>query len=154
MRRKEREIKDQEVILKILSQSSICRLAFNDEPYPYIVPLNFGYQNGALYFHCALEGRKLNLIKNNNHVGFEIEYDSEVVKGKVACQYTTRYRSIIGTGNMEIIDDDEGKRMGLDVLMYQHGKTDNEYIPGALKKTLVLKLNIVSISAKQAGDWD
>ena len=154
MRRKEREITDQEIIQKILSQSSICRLAFNDEPYPYIVPMNYGYHDDALYFHCALEGRKLELIKKNSRLAFEIEYESEVIKGKVACQYTTRYRSVIGTGDMEIIQDDEQKRFGLDVLMRQHGKSDNTYIPAALKKTLVLKLTINSLSAKQAGDWE
>ncbi|MBK3517565.1 pyridoxamine 5'-phosphate oxidase family protein [Carboxylicivirga marina] len=153
MRRKEREIKDAVIIHQILSQSSVCRLAIYDEHFPYIVPMNYGYADGKLYFHCALEGRKLDLIRKNNKVGFEIEYDSEVVKGDVSCQWTTRYRSVIGTGEVEIISDDEGKKFGFDVIMKQHGKENNEYIPAVLNKALVLKVNIMSYTAKQAGDW-
>jgi nitroimidazol reductase NimA-like FMN-containing flavoprotein (pyridoxamine 5'-phosphate oxidase superfamily) len=153
MRRKEREIKDVVIIHQILSQSSVCRLAIHDEPFPYIVPMNYGYADGNIYFHCALEGRKLDLLRKNNKVGFEIEYDSEVVKGAISCQWTTRYRSVIGTGEVEIIDEAEEKTIGFDAIMKQHGKTDNEYIPKALAKALVLKLNIHSFTAKQAGDW-
>ncbi|MCG8579278.1 MAG: pyridoxamine 5'-phosphate oxidase family protein [Bacteroidales bacterium] len=153
MRRKEREIKDAVIIHQILSQSSICRLAIHDEPFPYIVPMNYGYVDGTIYFHCATEGRKLDLLKKNNKVGFEIEYDSEVLKGAVSCQWTTRYRSVIGTGEVDIIDDIETKTLGLDTIMKQHGKADNEYIPGAMAKALVLRLKIKSFTAKQAGDW-
>jgi len=153
MRRKEREIKDAVIVHQILSQSSVCRLAIHDEPYPYIVPLNYGYKENALYFHCALAGRKLELIKQNNKVGFEIEFDSEVIKGAESCQWTTHYRSVIGTGEIELITDTDGKSHGLDVIMQQHGKKDNTYEPKVLEKALVLKLKIVSFTAKQAGDW-
>lgn len=153
MRRKEREIKDELIINKILSESSVCRLALYDEPYPYIVPLNYGYSDGALYFHCAKEGRKLRLLESNNKVGFEIEYHSEVIGGNVSCDYTTRYRSIIGTGFVKILHADEEKRFGFDAIMKQHGKDDNTYIQRFLDKALVLKLEIKSMTAKQAGDW-
>jgi len=59
MRRKEREITDQQIIDKILSESIICRLALYDEEFPYIVPMDFGYADNALFFHCAREGKKL-----------------------------------------------------------------------------------------------
>ncbi len=153
MRRKEREIKDAVIIHQILSKSSVCRLAIHDEPFPYIVPMNYGYKGGALFFHCALEGKKLELIKNNNKVGFEIEYDSEVIHDVISCKWTTRYRSVIGTGEVEIISDNEEKKFGFDAIMQQHGKFDNVYNEAALKKALVLKLKIISYSAKQAGDW-
>ena len=135
MRRKEREIKDAVVIHQLLSQASICRLAIHDEPFPYIVPMNYGYADGAIFFHCATEGRKLDLLRKNNKVGFEIECDSEVVKGAVSCQWTTRYRSVIGTGEIEFIDDVKGKTLGLDAIMKQHGKADNEYIPSLFSQS-------------------
>ncbi|WP_430816987.1 pyridoxamine 5'-phosphate oxidase family protein [Carboxylicivirga sp. RSCT41] len=153
MRRKEREIKDAVIVHQILSESSICRLAIYDDPFPYIVPMNYGYEDGAIYFHCATDGRKLDLLRKNNKVGFEIEYDSEVLKGAVSCQWTTRYRSVIGTGEVEIIEDTDAKIAGMDAIMKQHGKTDNEYIPKVMAKALILKLSIKSFTAKQAGDW-
>jgi len=97
MRRKDKEISDRAVIDEILRSCLICRVAFADD-YPYIVPMNYGYHENAFYFHCATEGRKIDLIKKNNHVGFEIEEGHEVVKSDVSCKWATKYRSIIGMG--------------------------------------------------------
>ena len=80
MRRKEKEIIDQNIIEEILTNSFICRVAFFDEEYPYIVPMNYGYRDNTLYFHCGLQGRKIDLIKRNNKVGFEIEHKHEIIK--------------------------------------------------------------------------
>ncbi len=86
MRRKERCIKDQEIIEQILRQSVICRVAMHDEEYPYMVPMNYGYRDHTLYFHCALEGKKLELIRKNNHVCFEIELSHEIIKYAESCR--------------------------------------------------------------------
>ena len=63
MRRKEREIKDKKDIERILKDSRVLRLAMVDKDKPYLVPMNFGYRDGALYLHSALEGRKIDLLK-------------------------------------------------------------------------------------------
>ena len=57
MRRKEKEITITKEIEKILKESKVCRLAMVDEDKPYIVPMNFGYSNGYLFFHSAKQGR-------------------------------------------------------------------------------------------------
>ena len=62
MRRADREIRDYGELLAVIARCDVCRLAFNDEEVPYILPLNFGeaVEDGALrlYFHGALEGKK------------------------------------------------------------------------------------------------
>ena len=73
MRRNEREITDPKIIEEIIHQATICRIALYDADYPYIVPLNYGYESGALYFHSAKEGKKIDLIRKNSRVCFEIE---------------------------------------------------------------------------------
>ena len=153
MRRKERKITDQETINKILSESLICRIALFDDDFPYIVPMNYGFKDNALYFHCATEGKKIDLIQKNNKVGFEIEAEHEILKFEQSCKWTTKYRSIIGTGEIEIIRDFEEKIKGLDILMQQHGKHDNSYNSKHVDNVFILKLNVLSLSAKQAGDW-
>jgi nitroimidazol reductase NimA-like FMN-containing flavoprotein (pyridoxamine 5'-phosphate oxidase superfamily) len=66
MRRKDREVTDMNEIIEIIKKCDVCRLAFFDKEYPYIVPLNFGYSyDGAkleLYFHGANAGKKLELL--------------------------------------------------------------------------------------------
>ena len=69
MRRKDRQITDKDIINEILLKSDIARIALFDNEYPYIIPMNYGYKDNALYFHCAPEGKKLDLIKRNNNVG-------------------------------------------------------------------------------------
>jgi len=153
MRRKDKSIVEKEVIDEILVNSEICRIAFFDKEYPYIVPMNYGYKDNCLYLHCAPEGRKINLIKENPKVCFEIEQYHELVKDKVSCKWTTKYRSIIGIGTIEIINDNALKREGLEVIMTHHGKTDNAYSNHAVDKVVILKLSIKNLSAKQSGDY-
>ena len=151
MRRKNKEIQEKAILLEILSKAHICRVAFFDDEYPYIVPMNYGYNDGCLYFHGAPEGRKLDLLRKNNKVGFEIELEHEIIKDDLSCKWTTKYRSIIGTGIMEIVTENEEKTAGLDYLMVQHGKTDNTYNKHMVNFIVVLKLKIESMSGKQSG---
>jgi len=59
MRRKDKQINDIAAIEDILSKASVCRLGLCENNQPYVVPLCFGYKDNALYFHCAMEGKKL-----------------------------------------------------------------------------------------------
>jgi nitroimidazol reductase NimA-like FMN-containing flavoprotein (pyridoxamine 5'-phosphate oxidase superfamily) len=153
MRRKDKEITDKSVINEILEKSQICRIAINDGDFPYIIPFNYGYRNDCIYFHSAKEGRKIELLRKNNKVSFEIEFMSEVIKHEQSCKWTSKYRSIMGTGTIEIITDFEEKKKGLDAIMQHYGKMDNSYNEQHVNNILILKLSIISISGKQSGDW-
>lgn len=153
MRRKDKEITDKSVINEILKKSQICRIAINDGDFPYIIPFNYGYRNDCIYFHSAKEGRKIELLRKNNKVSFEIEFMSEVIKHEQSCKWTSKYRSIMGTGTIEIITDFEEKKKGLDAIMQHYGNLDNSYNEQHVNNILILKLSIISISGKQSGDW-
>ena len=78
-----------------------------------------------------------------------------LVKAKKSCGWTTKYRSIIGWGKIEILDDKAGKINGLDIIMTKYGRTEpNDYSDAMLDKTLVLVLTIESFTGKQSGDWN
>jgi len=79
MRRKDREITDNSEIEKIIGKAICCRIGLVDNDEPYIVPVCFGYERNTIYFHSALEGRKVELIKKNNKVCFEIDTDLEIL---------------------------------------------------------------------------
>lgn len=154
MRKKEREIKDRSIIDSIIKNALICRVAFKGDEYPYLVPMNYGFDGTDIFFHCALEGKKLEMIRQNNKVCFEIEQDYEIVKGDVSCDWTTKYRSVIGYGTITIIEDFDQKINALDIIMQQHGKMENAYIERAVNKMNVLQLKIDSITGKEAGNWN
>jgi nitroimidazol reductase NimA-like FMN-containing flavoprotein (pyridoxamine 5'-phosphate oxidase superfamily) len=154
MRRQDKEITEKEIINKILSKSDTCRIAMYDNDFPYIVPLNYGYFDNAIYFHSSSNGKKIDLLKKNNKVCFEIECANEIIKHEQSCHWTTKYRSIIGFGKVDIITDFEQKKRGLEIIMEHYGKFDNVFNNAQIDKIVILKLNIVSISGKQSGDWE
>ena len=85
MRRKEREIVNQQDIEAIIRQSLVCRLAMTDGNSPYVVPLCFGYRDQTLYFHGAGQGKKLDILKKNSQVCFEFDLTTGLKPGKSAC---------------------------------------------------------------------
>lgn len=153
MRRKDKEITDKAVIEEILTKSQICRVALNDGEFPYIVPFYYGYRDNAFYFHSAKEGKKIDLIKKNNKVCFEIEYMSKVIENEVSCKWSAKYRSIIGFGTIEIISGFEEKEKGLNLIMEHYGKKENVFNEQNINNIVILKLSILHFSAKQSGSW-
>jgi uncharacterized protein len=154
MRRHDKEIKDESIILDILQNSELCRLGLVENDEAYIVPVNFGYKDGFIYMHSAPNGRKMDIIKRNNHVTFEIEYNSDIVTGETACKWTARYRSIMGKGIITIVTDHQRKKDGLDIVMDKYGfKGNKEYDEASLSRMIVLELRIESLTGKQSGIW-
>jgi nitroimidazol reductase NimA-like FMN-containing flavoprotein (pyridoxamine 5'-phosphate oxidase superfamily) len=154
MRRSDKEIIDKRTFEEILSKAEICRIGIIDDGIPYIVPLNYGYCGGKLYFHSARQGRKMELLRKNNRVSFEIEYLSEIIKGDIPCNWTTRYRSLMGTGYIEISENETEIREGLDIIMAHYGDHQSTYDESFLKRIVILTLTIEKISGKQSGEWN
>jgi len=78
----------------------------------------------------------------------------EILKGEQACDWSTRYRSIVGYGEVQIVSDDAGKQRGLEVLMAQHGAPDLlEFDPGNTKRMVILKIRITSMRGKKSSNY-
>ncbi len=153
MRRKDREIKNFEAIVSVIGHCRVCRIAFFDADYPYIVPLNFGFEAKGetltLYFHCANEGKKLELLRANNNVAFEMDRPKEFIDGEKACFSTMLYESVCGTGTLSITSEDD-KIQGLTVIMRQYSdKREIIFDDKALKDVTVLKLTVDKITGKR-----
>ena len=148
MRKNDREIKDGIVIDGIIRRCRVCHLAMCDDGQSYVVPLNFGYDGRFLYFHAALEGRKIDIIKRNNRVGFEFDILHDIVTAERACDWGAKYESVIGSGTAEIIDDSDAKKEALQWIMRQYGSDANDFSDEILKKTLILRVRILEISGK------
>jgi nitroimidazol reductase NimA-like FMN-containing flavoprotein (pyridoxamine 5'-phosphate oxidase superfamily) len=150
LRRKEKEITDKSEIESVIRKSQICRLGLSENGLPYIVPLCFGYQDDSLYFHSATEGRKIDILRRNNQVCFEFDGDTRITTGKTACAWGMQYRSVIGYGTASFIEDPEKKRRALDIIMGQYADGAFEYSGKALDKTLIIKIDISSITGKKS----
>ena len=150
MRRKEKEIAEREVLEEILHKAPVCHLAVSDNDQPYVVPLNFGYKDYALYFHCAQEGKKLDILKKNNRVCFEVDVDHELVKGESACEWGMKGRSVVGIGKAYLIDDTAGKQQALEIIMKHYGAQEPfSYKEKGFEKALIIKVEIESMTGKK-----
>lgn len=150
MRRSEKEISDPKIIHDLLRSANIVRIAMIDGDEPYMVPLNYGYKDNALYIHSAKEGRKIDILKKNPRVCFEIEGKTELKTGPKACDWTLKFESLIGYGTVEILENSDEKIAGLDILMGQFNGPQKEYHAKHVDAIYILKLTIESISGKQS----
>src|ERR1035437_5299422 len=153
MRRKEKEIKNKEEMEDIIKKAIICRLGLSSNDQPYIVPLNFGYENNELHFHCAKAGKKMDMIQKNNNVCFEIETDTELIKREHACVgWTMYYSSVLGFGKASVIDDIDEKKRSLDIIMKHYtGKSEFDYTQKNLRGVGIIKVVIENMTGKKNG---
>jgi nitroimidazol reductase NimA-like FMN-containing flavoprotein (pyridoxamine 5'-phosphate oxidase superfamily) len=150
MRRKEKEINDRAEIENVLERATVCRVALSHNDLPYVIPLNFGYADNCLYFHSAPEGKKIEIIKRNNHVCFEVDIDHELIEAETACDWTVRYRSVIGFGKALLVDDPEEKRRALDIIVGHYSDRLYEYPEEAVSRVAIIKVEIESMTGKQS----
>ena len=153
MRRNDREIKDKALIEQFIAKEQIIRIAFYDNGDLYIVPLNYGfiYENDkyVFYFHGAKAGRKFELSKSSPMVGFEIDGEYELLQADVACNYSAKFQSVIGTGRLSIIEDFEEKIKGLNALMnHMSGKSEWDYSKYMVDAVAVFRLEVDKLSCK------
>ncbi|MFC1904007.1 pyridoxamine 5'-phosphate oxidase family protein [Chloroflexota bacterium] len=151
MRRKEREITDFNEIEEIIKKATSCRIGLVDGDEPYVVPVCFGYERNTLYFHCALEGRKVEIIKKNNNVCLEIDVDVEVTKSDDPCNWAVKYRSVIGVGKAHILRSDTEKSRALKLITRHYSDGEFNFPKPKLDSVLVVKVEIESITGKKVG---
>ena len=152
MRRKDREITDFNEIINIIKKCDVRRIALNDKDFPYIVPLNFGLdiqgKEVYLYFHCAMEGKKLDLIAKDNRVTFEMDCDHNFILYEERMSCTMGYESVIGHGVIETVPD-ENKYESLKILMRQYHAEDFKFNTDMMRVTTVLKMTVIDMVGKR-----
>ena len=149
MRRKERKMTE-EAVIELIENENVLRLGLSVDNRPYVVPLNYGFKNKTFYIHCAREGRKLDMIRENSLVCVEVEGSNEIVKGEIACQYTTKFSSVIGYGQAVILENVDEIKDGLDVLMAQFSDETFTYNEKLLSRIAIIKVEMSELSGKSS----
>ncbi len=154
MERKMRRFKQQltnEQSIEILSNTTSGVLALCDsDMQPYGVPLSHVYADGKIYFHSALKGHKVDVLKFNNKASFTVISQDEIHPEK----YTTYFRSVIVFGSIRIIEDEAEKRRTLEILGRRCNPDDAEglekEIASGLSRCLMLEMSIDRLTGKQS----
>lgn len=152
MRRADREVKDVNEMIQIMKRCDVCRLALNDEGYPYILPLNFGLkvQDGkvTLYFHGAETGKKYELIEKDSRASFEMDCAHRLVSSEDTGHCTMEYESVIGKGKVKIVSKEE-KMEALTIMTDHYHEKHFEFNAKAVPRTTAMKLVIEEMTGKR-----
>ena len=152
MTKRERQVTDPEQILHILDTGKVVHLGLSVNDEPYVVPMNYGYtmEDGklTLYLHSAVRGRKLDMIRANSKVFFEIDCDRMPFEGRVPCQYGMVYSSIMGRGTATLVEDVEGKKQAMTILMKTQTGKDFSFNDRLVSIVTVIRIDVSEYTAK------
>ena len=152
MTRREREVTDIGEIIKILDNAKVLHLGMVDGDEPYVVPMNYGYtlEDGKLtiWLHGAKRGRKLDVMRANPKVFFEMEYGITPFEGEIACKYGITYSSLMGRGVAEIVEDIEEKKSALSYLMKTQTGKDFEFEDKMAAVVSIIRIDVSEYTAK------
>ena len=152
MTKREFRITDENQIRHILDTAKVLHLglAVNDEP--YVVPMNYGYtmEEGklVLYMHSALRGKKLDMMRANQKVFFEMDCDLAPFEGEKPCQYGLVYSSVMGRGTARIVEDVEEKIEAMKFLMKTQTGKDFEFNDRLVSIVAVIRIDVEEYTAK------
>ena len=151
MRRKDKAVTELADIETIIRAAAYMTLGMNDEGEAYMTPLDFGYESdgqslGAVYFHCARAGRKLDLLKADPRVSLLFVASGHALvdegDGSLACTLNTDYRSVMALGEARVIEDQAEKLAAMRVVLRQHGCEHLPVDPANLGKTALVRIDL------------
>ena len=152
MTRRERQVTDPEHIRHILDTARVLHLGLAVDNEPYVVPLHYGYimEEGklVLYLHSAQRGKKLDMLRANPNVFFEMDCDRMPFESKLPCQYGMVYSSIMGRGVATIVEDVEEKKRAMTILMKTQSGKDFEFNDRLVSMVAVVRVDVSEYTAK------
>ncbi|MBI4832967.1 MAG: pyridoxamine 5'-phosphate oxidase family protein [Candidatus Lindowbacteria bacterium] len=144
-------IENRAEIEDILKEAAVGRLGIVADGEPYIVPLNFAYSDGRIFFHTGVEGRKIDAIRSNPRVCFEVDEVHEVVFNREqTCFSTAYYHSVIAWGTARFVESDAEKMKCLEIIIKKYADDKAFEIPPehALAIVSVCEIQIDKMTAK------
>ena len=152
MTKRERQITDEAQIEKILDTAKVLHLGLAVDNEPYVVPMNYGYtkKDGklVLYLHSAVRGKKLDMIRANPRVFFELDCDLMPFEGEKPCQYGLAYSSVMGRGTARIVEDVQEKMEAMTVLMKTQSGKDFSFDERLVSIVAVIRIDVEEYTAK------
>ncbi len=151
MRRTDRTIQSRQELDDVLQGSLVCHLGFAAHGRPYVVPLSFGYDGTSLYIHTAAEGKKIDCIRANATVCFQVERNVRLVPDREnACGWTFAFESVIGYGEVSELTDPEEKAYGLNQIMVHYSRKEWQFETDVFAATRVWRIAIDALSGKRS----
>ena len=152
MTKRELQITDLEQIKGILDTAKVLHLGLAVDNEPYVVPMNYGYvmegEKLTLYLHCAMKGKKLDMMRANSKVFFELDCNWEPFAGEKPCQHGLSYSSVMGRGEAVFVEDVEEKMTAMTALMKTQTGKDFAFNAQLVSIVTVIRIDVAEYTAK------
>ena len=155
MRRNDRAVTESTQIKTILDACRTCHLAMVDRgsELPYVIPLSYAYsltdETLTLFFHSAYEGRKIEILRNNDKVCFAISSEGEAFfSEELPCNSGYHYSSVHGFGRVQFVEDITEKCLALALIMKHQANYCVEITPAQAKSVCIFKVTSTSFTGK------
>jgi nitroimidazol reductase NimA-like FMN-containing flavoprotein (pyridoxamine 5'-phosphate oxidase superfamily) len=150
VRRHKQEITDRTELRAILEAARVCRVAMVDGDRPYLVPLSFALDGEDLVLHSARAGRKLDVLRRNPAVCFEVEEGVALQATGEACDFTFRFRTVIGSGEVEFVADPAERARLLALFGPRYGAPPHPPPEAEVQRTEVLRVRVRELVGKRS----
>lgn len=150
MRRREQEITDRGELRAILEAARVVRLAMVDGDRPYLLPLSFALDGDDLVLHSARAGRKLDVLRANPEVCFEVEDGVALVAAEEACDFTFRFRTVVGSGRVEFVEAPAERARLLALFGPRYGAPPGPPPEAEVRRTQVLRVRVRELTGKRS----
>lgn len=147
-------VEERTLINGIILKNQICYVGMVDtDGMPYVIPMNFGYQDDIIYLHSAQEGGSIKALENNPNVciTFCTEPNLTYQNKEVACSYRMKGSSVICRGKVAFEEDFDEKVKALDIIMKQYTGRRFTYSVPAINNVRIWKVEIDAVSTKVFG---
>jgi hypothetical protein len=151
MRRKDREIKEQNEIDAIIQNSQVCHIALAQDDQPYGLPLSFGYDGKAVYFHTALAGKKIDFWEQNPQVCLSFVGHHELIEDENSpCRWSICYESVIASGEIQELTGKTERVYGLNQIMRHYSGRDWHFSASAMTNTRLWRVRLEEVTGKRS----
>ncbi|MCF8034457.1 MAG: pyridoxamine 5'-phosphate oxidase family protein [Desulfarculaceae bacterium] len=151
-RKSDKHITDETLVHGILERGNLLSLAMCSDGQPYVIAMNYGLHQGRVYMHTGVKGLKMDILAANPRVSFTVYEEVEFIKNDQPCKWDTRYRSVVGLGEVRVVEDQAEKLAGLKAIARHCGHGDGEeMLPEKVRQVAVLAVEIDHLVGKTNG---
>lgn len=145
---------NKELIEGIIRKCDICFIGVvTPDNMPYVLPMNFGFDNDVIYLHSAPSGKVITCLEQNPNICITFSTDHQLAfqHPEVACSYRMKSKSVVAMGRVSFVDDMEEKRIALNIIMKQYSGKEFQYSDPAVRNVKIWKVPVEEITCKEFG---
>jgi len=137
----------------IIHEAQVCYVGMSDGEDPYVLPMNFAYENRKLYLHADTHGKKLDIIRNNPSVCVNFNTGNELFyrHKEVGCSWGMKYKSVNLHGKVRFVEEYDEKYRIMKLVMKKYSGEEYEFSVPSIKNVVIMCIDVEKLTGKVYG---